>query len=338
MELLTQMLEIYSPSGEEGKLVNFLKGKMKELGFKAKTDGAGNLIGEIGQGNKEILLVGHLDTVEGIIPVEVKRGRIYGRGSVDAKGSLAVFIQAASKFRDDQQFTIRVVGAVEEESSSRGAHFLKDKYRPDYVVIGEPSGWEGITLGYRGSMGVSYTLEKPLTHRGHSDRIPAEEAFRFYSELKGKYDSGENRFGSISVRLTEIHTKKTPFKDGVEMKMDVRFPPGTDLAGLKSFIRRVSGEATVKFFNQTEAIKADKKNRLVVAFLRSIRQLRGKPKFKLKTGTSDMNILGNTWDCPILAYGPGDSSLDHTPNENLEISEYQRATKVLVGVLNDLKM
>lgn len=146
MELLIPMLETYSPSGEEGKLVSFLKDRIKELGFKARTDPVGNLIGEIGQGEKEILLVGHLDTVEGMIPVEIKGGRIYGRGSVDAKGSLATFIRAGSEFRDDHQLSIRVIGAVEEESSSRGAHFLKDRYKPDYVVIGEPSGWEGITL------------------------------------------------------------------------------------------------------------------------------------------------------------------------------------------------
>jgi LysW-gamma-L-lysine carboxypeptidase len=49
-----------------------------------------------------------------------------------------------------------------------------------------------------------------------------------------------------------------------------------------------------------------------------------------------MNIVGPVWGCPILAYGPGDSALDHTPNECLDLAEYQRAIDVLSRVLSVL--
>jgi LysW-gamma-L-lysine carboxypeptidase len=39
-----------------------------------------------------------------------------------------------------------------------------------------------------------------------------------------------------------------------------------------------------------------------------------------------------------VAYGPGDSSLDHTPHEHILISEYQRAVKILAQVLQDEKL
>ena len=32
----------------------------------------------------------------------------------------------------------------------------------------------------------------------------------------------------------------------------------------------------------------------------------GRPRFKLKTDTADMNVVGPAWGCPIVAYGPGD--------------------------------
>jgi LysW-gamma-L-lysine carboxypeptidase len=41
-----------------------------------------------------------------------------------------------------------------------------------------------------------------------------------------------------------------------------------------------------------------------------------------------MNIVGPAWNCPILAYGPGDSSLDHTPEEHLPLAEYGQAIVV----------
>ena len=47
-----------------------------------------------------------------------------------------------------------------------------------------------------------------------------------------------------------------------------------------------------------------------------------------------MNVVGPVWQCPIVAYGPGDSSLDHTPNENVTIEEWQRGVDVLVAVLH----
>ena len=46
-----------------------------------------------------------------------------------------------------------------------------------------------------------------------------------------------------------------------------------------------------------------------------------------------MNIVGRIWNCPIVAYGPGDSSLDHTPNEHIDLNEYLRAVRVLTRAL-----
>jgi LysW-gamma-L-lysine carboxypeptidase len=42
-----------------------------------------------------------------------------------------------------------------------------------------------------------------------------------------------------------------------------------------------------------------------------------------------MNVVGARWTCPIVAYGPGDSSLDHTPGERLNLGEYAAAVATL---------
>lgn len=78
---------------------------------------------------------------------------------------------------------------------------------------------------------------------------------------------------------------------------------------------------------------ADKNTPLARALLAGIRREGGKPGYLLKTGTSDMNVVGPAWGCPIAAYGPGDSSLDHTPEEHIELEEYLRAIRVLEGAL-----
>ena len=113
---------------------------MEQRGINSYIDGAGNAVGEVGDGSPHIALVGHIDTVKGIIPVREKSGRLYGRGTVDAKGPLATFVAAVSRFTKLDQGRITVVGAVEEECpTSRGARYLVNQMKPDHVFIGENS-------------------------------------------------------------------------------------------------------------------------------------------------------------------------------------------------------
>jgi LysW-gamma-L-lysine carboxypeptidase len=80
----------------------------------------------------------------------------------------------------------------------------------------------------------------------------------------------------------------------------------------------------------------EKNTPLVRVFLSGIRSQGGEPRFVYKTGTSDLNIVAPAWKCPALVYGPGDSALDHTPNEHIVLEDYSRAVKVLCSVLHHL--
>jgi LysW-gamma-L-lysine carboxypeptidase len=84
------------------------------------------------------------------------------------------------------------------------------------------------------------------------------------------------------------------------------------------------------------AYLAEKNTPLVRAFLGGIRGAGGKPSFVLKTGTADLNIVAPAWSCPAVAYGPGDSALDHTPGEHIFLDEYTRAVDVLERVLTQI--
>lgn len=54
---------------------------------------------------------------------------------------------------------------------------------PDGVIIGEPSGWQGITLGYKGTLSVDYRLARASGH-GAGDRVAsAEDAVAFWNRL-----------------------------------------------------------------------------------------------------------------------------------------------------------
>ena len=71
-------------------------------------------------------------------------------------------------------------------------------------------------------------------------------------------------------------------------------------------------------------------------FRGAIRHIGGhdiRPGIVVKTGTSDMNVVAPVWRCPILAYGAGDSSLDHTPSEHVVLEEWWKAVLVVEEAL-----
>ena len=338
--LLREMLEIYSPTGEEEEISNYLTAKFRQCGFRAYQDGVGNVIGHIGQGEKEILLLGHMDTVGGFLPVRQEDGQLWGRGSVDAKGSLATFICAALRAAETANVRIGVIGVVEEETSSKGARSILVDLGPDYVIIGEPSHWEHITIGYKGRLLVRYLLSSRVRHSSAEGPSASERAVEFWNRLVAYVDEingGErNRFHTLDPYLRRISSTEGAFAEEVVMDISLRVPFGVDVAAFKEKVRSFAGDAAVGFSGEDAPYKSDKRNPLVRAFLRSIRAHDGHPVFKIKLGTSDMNTVGPVWKCPIVAYGPGDSSLDHTPEEHLIIEEYYRAIDVLTQVLTTL--
>jgi LysW-gamma-L-lysine carboxypeptidase len=341
IDFLSGLVQIYSPSTQERDAVNYLVVQMNGLGFRAFIDDTGNAVGILGNGAREIVLLGHIDTFQGDIPVRIENGKLYGRGAVDAKGCLATFASACARVGARNGVRFVVIGAVEEEcATSKGARYAITQYAPDFCIIGEPSGWDRITLGYKGRVLVDYRLEKTMTHTASNTRAATEEAVGFWNRVNG-YAAEFNRdktrgVDKLEPSLRYVRTDDDAFTDGVGMRIGMRVPVGLTIKKVEEEIERFKNGAHVEFSSEEEAFRADKNNALVRAFLGAIRAEGGAPAFTLKTGTADMNIVGPIWKCPIVAYGPGDSALDHTPNEHLELDEYERAIAVLARVLEQI--
>ena len=340
-DLLHGLVRIYSPSTEERAASEYFAAQMNALGMRAFVDGAGNAVGILGEGERDIVMLGHIDTFHGYIEPRIEDGQLYGRGSVDAKGCLATFASAAAQVGAREGVRFVVIGAVEEEcATSKGARFAMTQYKPEACIIGEPSGWDRITLGYKGRVLVDYELAKSMTHTASATQAATEEAVDFWNCIAA-FASEYNRdkkgiTDKIDPSLRYIHSNDDGFIDKVEMRIGVRVPIGLKIAQVEQQIAQFSNGAQVRFSSEEEAFRADKNNALVRGFLNAIRDVGGKPAFTLKTGTADMNIVGPAWGCPIVAYGPGDSALDHTPNEHLDLAEYERAIDVLTRVLTTL--
>src|SRR5688572_15815382 len=114
--LIHDLVAIPSLSQEEAQATAFLVNWMQSNGYdNAFVDEAGNAVGIIGQGSRQIVLLGHIDTFRGNPPVKIEGRKLYGRGSVDAKAPLASFAVAARRAQIPADVQLIVIGAVEEE-------------------------------------------------------------------------------------------------------------------------------------------------------------------------------------------------------------------------------
>ena len=344
-ELLEELAAIPSPSGEEDEVAEYLLGQMRALGFRAHRDKVGNVVGALGSPDaaREILLLGHIDTVPGLIPVRRIKNRLYGRGTVDAKGALAAFVLSAARVAPHlgESCRIVVIGAVGEESRSVGAwHLANTREAPYCVLIGEPSHWEGITLGYKGLLCAEYRMVLPGTHSADDSPAPSEVAVAFWNRLmtyaEERNGGRSGHFDTVDPELRTFQSFSDGLNDGVEMDIAIRLPLGLEPAELQREMTQWRDEAELVFTCGDAAYRSEKNTPPVRALLRAIRAEGGRPRFKLKTGSSDMNIVGQVWDCPFVAYGPGDSSLDHTPDEHIQLDDLHRAVSILARALEIL--
>jgi [amino group carrier protein]-lysine/ornithine hydrolase len=332
----------YSPSGGEHSAVEWLVERMKALGYNgAFIDEAGNAVGVMGTGNKQVVLMGHIDTVPGEIKVEQCSNLLYGRGAVDAKGPLACFVDSVAKIgvKDGWQFI--VIGAVEEERDSQGARFVVNQYNPDFAIIGEPNQWDRIALGYKGSAWANVTIKRGQVHTASGEETAAEAVVDAWLNIKGYVDAfnadKQKAFDKLLLTLRGMESDSNDFEQWACLKIGVRLPLDVSPDAWYAKLGEIVGVAQVERTGfPILAWRCEKNTRLVRSFLSGIRAQGGEPRFVYKTGTADLNIVAPVWKCSAVVYGPGDSDLDHTPDEHIDLADYRKAVDVLTDVLRNL--
>jgi LysW-gamma-L-lysine carboxypeptidase len=348
------MLKIYSPSGSEQQLANFLHQDMASRGFKVRKDNVGNVIGELGREGLRILLCGHMDTIPGEIPVRLEGDQLFGRGSVDAKASLAAMIAGSSlAMKRNLPIRVTVAGVVEEETSSLGAKAIMASGNSyDLAVFGEPSGASNIIIGYKGSLRFEVTFS---TNGGHSaspwlSKNSYEEAFAFWKAFKDSLINNESpsKFstptGCVTSAVAGNATNSIPSQ--ASLIIDVRFPPNIKAADMINKIDTFSDHyqkshdgvrVAINVKDQTEAVLGRKDSVVVRAFRWAIRKtMNCQVALVKKTGTGDMNLFAQSYHIPMIAYGAGDSTLDHTQNEKLSIPEYLQSVEVYANAIEHI--
>lgn len=353
-KLLFDLVSIPSPSGEEDAAADRLREFFAANGREAWIDEVGNVRAPA---DDSVLLTSHIDTVPGDVPVEVKPAdedaydldalagtdgdavpdaALWGRGSVDATGPLVSMAVAAVRTG------VSFVGVVGEETDSRGArHLVADRSAaPGAIVNGEPSGWNGVTLGYRGFLAGTYVNTSESGHSSRPEPNAIQHAIRWWAGVEDVFDPED----PDTPVFEQVTTKPVSFdggltEDGLAVEataeVQLRVPPSRTVDEVHEIAEGQLTTGTVHWKEPIPPVMESPRTPLARAFRVAIRGTGGDVRLLRKTGTSDMNLFAAAWDCPMVTYGPGNSDLDHAPNEHVPLAELDRAVDVLTAVCRD---
>jgi LysW-gamma-L-lysine carboxypeptidase len=354
-KMLEKALRLYTPSLSEKPMAEFLVDKCDDLGFEdIQIDEVGNVIAKKGTGAPKILLCGHMDVVPGKVKVRKEGDALYGRGASDAKAPLMAMLFAAASISNNNG-TVIFVGAVDEEGNATGIkNLVKKEMGIDYAVFGEPSGIKQVTIAYKGRLAIN--LKVSVDDSSHASapwlsKNAINESMIFVRELKEKLEenqSSRSKGMQLTATMTEIKggTSHNVTPKECETTFDIRIPVDMNCKTIEQQISQIVKEIAEKreveafysIIDETEPFEAAHNSPLVRAFTLGVMDIEhSRPTLIRKTGTGDMNVLGNQWNIPVVTYGPGDPHEAHTIDEKVSIEEYLRGIEILKKTLQHLK-
>src|SRR5688500_1017909 len=322
--LTAEMLSIQSPTGAEGKVVDFvsrlLVGRGWNVTVQEVTPGRGNVWASRAGGG--VTLSTHLDTVPPYVPPRMDGDRLYGRGACDAKGIAAAMLAAADRLADageDRVDLLLVVGEEKGSDGARAANHLPATSR--FLVNGEPTE-SRLASGAQGSLRVTVRTRgreahSAYPHLGPSAIQPLLELLPTLQSLPFPSDPvlGDTTF---NIGLIRGGTAANIIPAQAEAEMMIRLVG--DVGPVKKLIEDwARGRAEIEFGSHIPA----QRFHIVDGF-----------ETAAMAYTSDIPLLPR-WGTPLL-FGPGSIPVAHTPDEYIDIEELRASADAYAAIARQL--
>lgn len=375
---LRNLVQTPSPSTQERAVAERIIVEMKRLGFRdVHTDHIGNVVGRIGAGRGPLLMFnGHMDTVRVSDPAawsrdpfgaEIEDGVLYGLGACDMKGGLAAMIYGAKLAHDVSTLRGDIVVACvvqEEPCEGLGSRTLieEDGIRPDWVVLGEPTGLD-VCRGQRGRLEMRLTVYGRSAHaaspRLGENAIYTTARLVFGLELLAEQLANDDFLGPGTLAVTGIQSNassRNAIPDLCELIIDRRLTLGENetmaLAEVQRVIARegVRAEVDVTEYHTTSytdyachtrefypAWVIAEDHPLVTSAIRAIRaQLRRRPRVTKWDFSTEGVYTAGVAGIPTVGFGPGDPEHAHAADEHVCLSDVYAAAEVYAQLAAEL--
>jgi putative selenium metabolism hydrolase len=266
VSFLRDIIAIPSVSGNEEQVINRMKQEMEKIGYhKVWIDPMGNLLGQIGSGDRILVFDGHCDTVAPGNPDnwhmdpykgEYRDGIIYGRGAADQKGGLASAIYAgkilmALDVPDDLSFIV-VASILEEDYEGLCWKYIieKDRIIPQAVVLTEPTDMT-IKIGQRGRMEIKLKVNGVSCH-GSTPEMGDNAIYKITPIVRdikrlNRELTGDSILGKGSIVVTDIRSEAPSLcavPDSATIHLDRRMTAGENMESSLDEITRLASVDT----------------------------------------------------------------------------------------------
>jgi acetylornithine deacetylase len=347
--LTRQLIDIESISGNEAAVGNYLWGELSRLGYQTKkmpVEGdrfnvcavPPEWAPEAGSPKPEadfpnVVFSTHMDTVPPFIASSEEAGRIYGRGSCDAKGIIAAQIAAAERLRQEKIY-VGLLFVAGEERDSLGAQVANEyaakvfapapagqKTAGRFLVNGEPTE-NRIALASKGTLRVEVTATGRMAHSAYPElgESAIDKLLAALAPLRAMPLPSDPEIGPCTLNIGLIEGGRAPnvIPDYAHADLLYRLVGPSD--DLRRQILATAGDQVKVTFP------------LELPFLR-LRTVDGLPTM-IAAFTTDIPKLTN-WGEPLLI-GPGSIHVAHTDGEYIEKQQLAEAIELYCTIAKRL--
>lgn len=365
VELLETLIRIRSvnPPGEEDRVADFIEGYLSELGIESRRvplePGRSSLVARIpGASEGSYVLCGHMDTVDtnsakwtSTDPFAPRNesGRVWGLGSADMKGGVAVMLQIAKEIvrqglTPSQDLVLALT--ADEERAYRGAESVATSGLIDdarLLLITEPTGGS-VYLGQKGELWVEVTFHGRAAHgslpeSGISAILPAvafcnelHERSRTFPEFPGLGRT------SLNIGQFEGGWQVNVVPDIAKVRLDSRVVSQQERDRVIALVEQIGSKCAAasgaqfeyRVFNDKTRIVSDPDAPDVRRFLQVYGDITGRSiEARIAPYSTDAVAIVPRLSVPVVIYGPGRIEQAHQPDEYLELDALYEALDVV---------
>lgn len=343
LELLKRLVAFPSLSHEEEAIADFVEMLAREAGLSVRrTDN--NVWFWIGEGERTLLLNSHLDVVppsdghpfDPFTPVE-HEGRLYGRGSVDAKASGASMTTALLQLHADGyvppngRVMVALTACEETGGGYNGLETILSLLPPvSAALVGEPTELQPC-VAQKGLLILKATASGTSAHaaRAHLADNAIERAARDVARVAAmRFERVDPFLGAPTAVVTVIDggTVHNMVPDSCRFTIDVRSTPAFTHPELVELFRESLESDIHVHSDRIVPVGTEIDHPIVRACLagRDDAEPFGSPT------ASDWIFLQ---DVPTVKIGPGDSKLSHTAQESIPVDDVRRAADVYRNII-----
>ena len=352
-ELLVAAVSIYSPSGGEGRIVEWVERWAAAEGIAARRVPAeiGRDCLVLGAAERPALaIVAHLDTVTptwpGATEPRVEGNVVKGLGAVDDKGGVVACMLAAKRLAAagtdlDAELPAVFAFAVDEETGGSGSRALAIDLAPRFAIALEGTGLRPGTVEC-GDLEALVHVHGVAAHGSLAEL--GENAAHAAAALVAALPSlGLDSFdhpllGASRASVTEVHTGAgmNVVPDACTLRLRIRLVPGQDLAATIAAVEELAARfgADVQMVEGTVPFELPDESPLRGELDAAVAAVRGeKPEPLAVPAWTDAHNFVDFGGAEALVFGPGSIDTAHTPEEQIDVTEIAECARVFERLL-----